>query len=113
MAANAMNIGRVGLLRPQPATWNTTMTDDKMSLRETIGFAAQRLMKLETVPFRGAAFGERSDERLNQSNGYRERHWETRADTVKVSVPKLHHGSHFPGLPGTPAHRGEGPDMIA
>ena len=54
------------------------MTDDKIALRELlekgsdasflremIGFAAQRLMELETDNLCGAGHGERSPERLN------------------------------------------------
>ena len=65
------------------------MTDDTMALRELlqkgseasllremIGFAAQRLMELETELLCGAAHGERSAERLNQRNGYTTR-WDT------------------------------------
>ena len=60
----------------------TTMTDDKIALRELlekgsdatllremIGFAAQRLMALETDVLCGAAHGERTTERINQRNG--------------------------------------------
>ena len=84
------------------------MTDDTMALRELlqkgsdasllremIGFAAQRLMELATEPLCGAAHGERSAERLNQRNGYRERDWETRAGTVELRIPKLRRGSYF------------------
>ena len=46
---------------------------DASLLREMIGFAAQRLMELETEPLCGAAHGERSTDRLNQRNGDRER----------------------------------------
>ena len=62
------------------------MTDDRIALRELlekgsdasflremIGFAAQRLMELESDGLCGAAHGERSAERVNQRNGYRER----------------------------------------
>src|SRR5437763_505992 len=62
------------------------MTDDKIALRtllekgsdatflrEMIGFAAQRLMKLESEALCGAGHGERSAERRNQRNGYRDR----------------------------------------
>jgi ATP-dependent DNA ligase len=55
---------------------------DATFLREMIGFAAQRLMELETDGLCGAAHGERSAERVNQRNGYRERDWQIRAGTV-------------------------------
>ena len=44
----------------------------------------------------GAAYGQRSDQRTNQRNGYRRRHWDTRAGTVEVAIPKLRSGSYFP-----------------
>ena len=40
-------------------------------LREMIGFTAQRLMELEVEGLTGASYGEKSQERLVQSNGYR------------------------------------------
>lgn len=87
------------------------MTDDKIALRallekgsdatflrEMIGFAAERLMALETEGLCGAAPGERSADRRNQRNGYRDRDWQTRAGTVELRIPKLRHGSYFPGF---------------
>ena len=87
------------------------MTDDKIALRalmekgsdatflrEMIGFAAQRLMELETDTLCGAAHGEHSDSRVNYRNGYRDRDWETRAGTVELRIPKLRKGSYFPGF---------------
>ncbi|MBV8855109.1 MAG: IS256 family transposase [Sinobacteraceae bacterium] len=87
------------------------MTDDKIALRELlekgsdatflremIGFAAARLMALETEQLCGAAPGERTPERRNQRNGYRDRDWETRAGTVELRIPKLRHGSYFPAF---------------
>jgi putative transposase len=65
-------------------------------LREMIGFTAQRLMELEVEGLTGAAHGERSPERINQRNGYRDRLWETRAGTVELRIPKLRKGSYFP-----------------
>ena len=63
-----------------------------------IGFAAQRLMELEVEGLTGAAFGQKSPERLAQRNGYRERGWETRAGTVELRIPRLRKGSYFPGF---------------
>src|SRR5471032_331442 len=71
---------------------------DATFLREMIGFAAQRLMELESEALCGAGHGERSADRRNQRNGYRERDWETRAGTVELRIPKLRKGSYFPAF---------------
>jgi transposase-like protein len=71
---------------------------DATFLREMIGFAAERLMALETETLCGAASGERSAERTNQRNGYRDRDWHTRAGTVELRIPKLRRGSYFPAF---------------
>ena len=63
-----------------------------------IGFAAHRLMELDADGACGAAHGERSPERVNQRNGYRERDWQTRAGTVELRIPKLRRGSYFPAF---------------
>jgi putative transposase len=88
-----------------------TMTDDMMHLRalveknsdadllrEMIGFAAHRLMELDVEGLTGASLGERSPERINSRNGYRDRDWETRAGTVELRIPKLRKGSYFPSF---------------
>jgi putative transposase len=87
------------------------MTDQMMSLRtlleksadadllrEMVGFAAQRLMELEVETLTGATRGERSPDRVNHRNGYRDRDWETRAGTVELRIPKLRKGSYFPAF---------------
>ena len=73
-------------------------SSDADLLREMIGFTAQRLMELEVEGLTGAAYGEKSPERLAQRNGYRDRTWETRAGTVELRIPKLRKGSYFPGF---------------
>src|SRR5258707_8738043 len=44
----------------------------------------------------GAGWGERSPERVNRRNGYRERDWDTRVGSIELAVPKLREGSYFP-----------------
>jgi putative transposase len=73
-------------------------TPDADLLREMIGFAAERLMELEVGGLTGAAWGEKSPERMVQRNGYRDRVWETRAGSVELRIPKLRKGSYFPGF---------------
>ena len=73
-------------------------TPDANFLREMIGFAAQRLMELEVEGLTGATYGEKSQDRLVQRNGYRDRIWETRAGSVELRIPKLRKGSYFPGF---------------
>jgi transposase-like protein len=73
-------------------------SSDTDLLRDMIAFAAQRLMNLEVEGLTGAGHGERSADRLNQRNGYRDRDWETRAGTVELRIPKLRKGSYFPGF---------------
>jgi putative transposase len=73
-------------------------SSDADLLREMIGFTAQRLMELEVTSRTGAAHGERSTERTNHRNGYRDRDWETRAGTVELRIPKLRRGSYFPAF---------------
>jgi putative transposase len=85
------------------------MTEDRMQLsellekagagdmlREMVGFVAQRLMELDVDNLCGAGHGERSAERTNSRNGYRDRPWETRAGSVALRIPKLREGSYFP-----------------
>lgn len=67
-------------------------------LRDMIRYVAQRMMELDTESLCAAAYGERSPERANSRNGYRERLWETRTGTVPLQIPKLRKGSYFPGF---------------
>ena len=85
------------------------MTDDRMALKallekasdsellaEMIGFVANRLMALDIDGLCGAGSHQRSDDRSNYRNGYRDRAWQTRAGAVDLRIPKLRQGSYFP-----------------
>ena len=65
-------------------------------LREMVQGVAEALMGAEADALCGAAYGERSPERVNFRNGYREREWDTRVGTIELAIPKLRQGSYFP-----------------
>src|SRR6201996_5463247 len=102
----------LGLPHLSTSTEDTTMTTksnislaeltekgaDTDLLREMIQFVAQRMMEMDTESLCAAAYGERSADRANSRNGYRERLWETRAGSVDLKIPKLRKGSYFPGF---------------
>lgn len=65
-------------------------------IKQTLQFALQRLMEMDVEALCKAAYGERTEERVNSRNGYRERALETRAGTVGLKILKLRTGSYFP-----------------
>jgi len=65
------------------------------------------LMSAELEGLCGASYGERSDERVNSRNGYRARPWDTRVGTIDLQIPKLRHGTYFPGWLLEPRRRAE------
>ncbi len=77
-----------------PAAALLEKTTDANILREVIGVAAQRQMKLGIESRTGAATGERSYGRLAQRNGYCDRDWE-RAGTADSQTS---HGQLLPRL---------------
>ncbi|WP_375222253.1 transposase, partial [Symbiobacterium thermophilum] len=70
--------------------------DDVDFLREGVRVLAQGLMELEVSQQIGAERHERSSERSNYRNGYRERQWDTRVGTIDLQIPKLRKGSYMP-----------------
>ena len=58
----------------------------------------QRLMELEHDERCGAARHERSEQRINRRNGYRERSIETRIGKLDLKIPKLRSGSYSPSF---------------
>ena len=87
------------------------MTEDRMTLirlaekyadgdllRELGQLVLQRLMDAEAEARCGAGLHERSPERVNQRNGYRDRTLETRLGTLELKIPKLRSGSYFPSF---------------
>jgi putative transposase len=65
-------------------------------LRAMVKTFAEALMSADADAACGAAYGQRSDERVNSRNGYRQREWDTRAGTIELAIPKLRSGSYFP-----------------
>jgi transposase-like protein len=51
-----------------------------------IGYVAQRLMEVDVEGLIGAAHGERSEDRENWRNGYRERDWHTRGGSIALKM---------------------------
>jgi hypothetical protein len=85
------------------------MTDDKMALvdllqkssdsdllRAVAEAVLQILMEADAEGLVGAGRHERSADRLNYRNGYRERSLDTRFGSLQLRSPKLRQGSYFP-----------------
>lgn len=67
-------------------------------LRELGQWALQRLIEMEAQARCGAGLHERSPERSNYRNGYRDRRLESRIGTLELRIPKLRSGSFFPSV---------------
>src|SRR3954469_12818549 len=85
------------------------MTEDRMALVELLQKSGesdflravaeavlQILMEADVEGVIGAGRHERSTERLNYRNGYRERTLDTRLGPLSLRIPKLRQGSYFP-----------------
>ncbi len=85
------------------------MTEDRLPLAELLQKAGdgdflrsvaeavlQLLMESDVEGLIGAGRHERSVERLNYRNGYRDRALDTRLGSLQLRIPKLRQGSYFP-----------------
>jgi len=76
-------------------------------LRELVSGVVAALMSAEADGVCGAGYGERSPERTNSRNGYRQRRWDTRAGTIDLEIPRLREGSYYPHWLLQPRSRSE------
>ena len=76
-------------------------------LRAMVKDFAEALMSADADGVCGAGYGERSPERVNRRNGYRERDRDTRVGSIELAVPKLREGSYFPDWLLQPRRRAE------
>lgn len=76
-------------------------------LRAMVKDFAEALMSADADAVCGAGYGERTPERVNRRNGYRERDWDTRVGSIELALPKLREGSYFPDWLLQPRRRAE------
>src|SRR5215212_9763536 len=94
-----------------PELTEEPMTDDRMALVELLQKSGdgdflrsvaeavlQILMEADIEGLIGAGRHERSAERLNYRNGYRDRTFDTRLGPLNLKIPKLRTGSYFPAF---------------
>src|ERR1700726_1963104 len=85
------------------------MTEERMALAELLQKSGdgdflrsvaeavlQILMEADVEGLIGAGRHERTGDRLNYRNGYRERSFDTRLGSLQLRIPKLRQGSYFP-----------------
>ena len=76
-------------------------------LRSMVKTFAESLMNAEVDALCNASYGERTAERTNSRNGYRERDWDTRAGSMELAIPKLRQGTYYPDWLLEPRRRAE------
>src|SRR5579863_1148841 len=95
------------MLHPEPS--EDPMTEERMALAELLQKSGdgdflrsvaeavlQILMEADVEGLIGAGRHERTGDRLNYRNGYRERSLDTRLGSLSLRIPKLRQGSYFP-----------------
>jgi putative transposase len=65
-------------------------------MRQMLTTFINALLSADADSVCGAGWGEVSDMRVSQRNGYRHRDLDTRTGTVDVAIPKLRSGTYFP-----------------
>jgi putative transposase len=99
----------VELRRSHPLIAEEPMTEERLPLAELLAKAGdgdflrsvaeavlQLLMEADVEGLIGAGRYERTGERLNWRNGFRERMLDTRLGPMQLRIPKLRQGSYFP-----------------
>src|SRR5262252_1265034 len=97
------------VLRDPSKPTEDPMTDERMALvellqksgdgdflRAVVETVLQILMEADVEGLIGAGRHERSADRLNYRNGYRDRSLDTRLGPLSLRIPKLRQGSYFP-----------------
>ena len=68
-------------------------------LRDAVALVCGELMDAEMTAHVGAAYGETSEARTAQRNGYRPRLWETRVGEIELLIPRARSGpAYFPSF---------------
>ena len=68
-------------------------------LLDAVSMVVRELMEAEVAQLTGAGRGERSDGRVVNLNGYRQRAWETRVGEIDLAIPRTRSGpSYFPSF---------------
>lgn len=90
-------------------SWLRKRLEDSDSdiIREMVEELAAKLMSADADGQCNASYGERTPERINSRNGYRERPFDTRVGSIDLAIPKLRTGSYFPDWLLTPRRRAE------
>ena len=102
-------LAKVELRYFHPKPTEDPMTEERMALAEllqksgdgdflrTVAEAVlQILMEADVEGLIGAGRHERTGDRLNYRNGYRDRSLDTRLGSLQLRIPKLRQGSYFP-----------------
>lgn len=77
---------------------NVLQGEHGQHLLGVLASALTAVMDAEASAACGAGYGERTDERRNSRNGYRERPLETRMGSVDLMIPRLREGSYLPSF---------------